>query len=57
MINLSCTIFERKRDVIQKVVGGASEILGKRPPYGSFALILNCDAAESAESVADTKRN
>jgi hypothetical protein len=49
MINLCCAVFERKRDVIQKVVGGTSKILSKRSSYGSFALILNYGTSESAE--------
>jgi hypothetical protein len=40
MINLCGAIFERKGDVIQEVVGGATEIPGKRSSYSSFALIL-----------------
>ena len=52
MINLCCTVFERKRDVIQEVVGGATEILSKRSSYGSFALILNYGTSESAEPEA-----
>ncbi len=49
MINLCCTVFERKGDVIQEVVGGATEIPSKRSSYSSFALILNYGTSESAE--------
>jgi len=38
MINLRCAAFERKRDVIQQVVGSASEVLSERSPYSGFTL-------------------
>jgi hypothetical protein len=55
MINLRCAAVERKRDVIQKVVGGASEILSERSPYSGFTLVLKRGAPKSAEPEADSK--
>lgn len=39
MINLCCAAVERKRDVIQEVVGSASEILSECSPYSGFTLV------------------
>ena len=49
MINLCCTVFERKGDVIQEVVGGTTEILSKSSSYSGFATIFNYGTSESAE--------
>jgi hypothetical protein len=57
MINLRCAAFKRKRDVIQQVVGSASEILSECSPYSGFTLVLKRRTPESADPETDSKRN
>jgi hypothetical protein len=56
MINLRGAAIEWQRDVIQQVVGGASEMLGERSPDSGFTLVRKRPAPDSAQAEADSKR-
>jgi hypothetical protein len=56
VINLRGAAIERKREVIQQVVGGASEMFGERSPDRSLPLVLKRPPPASAESEPDRQR-